>query len=110
MEEQSTIVEAQVEDVERNVQKPKADERVSFLTLFSTSEPLDVLFMVVGTISAIVTGVSIPFFNILFGRILDQLNGNTSSAQYQEKINTIVYAFVAVAGINLFTGYFQVPN
>src|SRR4051812_28074540 len=106
------IEEKDNNDVEKNADKPKAKneervERVSLFTMFSTANSLDIFFMVVGTICAIVTGVSIPFFNVLFGKILDQLNGSTSS-QFDSKINTIVFSFVTVACINLLTGYCQV--
>ena len=48
--------------------------------LFSTAEPLDYLLMFVGTIGGLISGISLPFFNVLFGQMLDALNsGNAFS-------------------------------
>ena len=76
------------------------------MQLFSTAEPLDYFFMIVGTLCAIGTGISLPFFNILFGKMLDALNGDPNSFSYQ--ITQICYAFIGVAGANILTGYCQV--
>lgn len=62
--------------------------------------------MFLGCTGGIVTGVSIPLFNVLFGQILDKLNG--SGSDFTEKVNMICIAFVAVAGANIFSGFFQV--
>lgn len=56
----------------------EATERVSLFELFSAAEPIDILFMTLGVIGGIITGLSLPFFNVLFGRILDKLNQNPS--------------------------------
>ena len=51
----------------------------TFAQLFSGLEAIDVVYIILGTLGALVTGASIPFFNVLFGRMLDALNGSTSS-------------------------------
>lgn len=42
--------------------------------LFSTAEPLDYFLMFVGVIGGLISGISLPFFNVLFGEMLDALN------------------------------------
>lgn len=59
-----------------------------------------------GTVGALVTGASMPFFNILFGEMLDELNGNPD--QFDSAINRIAYSFIVVSVINIFTGFLQV--
>jgi len=74
--------------------------------LFSAAEPYDYFLMVVGTIGALITGASIPFFNVLFGKMLDALNSDPTS--FSERISIIALNFVYVAIANLFSGLAQV--
>lgn len=74
--------------------------------LFSTAEPYDYFLMIIGTIGALITGASIPFFNVLFGKMLDALNKDPSS--FSEGIAAIALAFVWVSIANLFSGLAQV--
>ena len=46
----------------------------TFQQLFSQADSLDVTYMVLGTVGSMVTGVSLPIFNVLFGQMLDSLN------------------------------------
>lgn len=62
--------------------------------------------MTLGTLGGIITGISLPFFNVLFGKMLDALNSGRSS--FTAQINQICLAFVGVAGANLISGYCQV--
>ena len=43
--------------------------------------------MTLGVIGALLTGISIPFFNVLFGKMLDALNTEPNS--FQERIKGI---------------------
>jgi ATP-binding cassette subfamily B (MDR/TAP) protein 1 len=89
------------------VNDDKEEELTCTLTeLFSTAEPLDYLLMILGTCGGLVTGVSIPYFNVLFGDMLDALN--TEPDSFSERIGEISLSFVIVAVINLFSGLFQV--
>ncbi len=62
--------------------------------------------MFLGTLGGVVTGVSLPAFNVLFGEMLDTLNGSKSS--FSSGIANLCIAFVIIAVINLFSGFFQV--
>jgi len=82
-------------------------ERVFTLTdLFQFTTKVDVLYMTVGGIGAMITGLSIPSFNILFGEILDQLNDDGSNLQ--EGVNQVAMIFAIFAVVNFFTGIAQV--
>lgn len=77
--------------------------------MFSMAETSDVTLMVFGSIGAIVTGMSIPMSNVLFGRILDALNKNPGDQNaFSEGINVICVAFVVLGAINIVTGIVQV--
>jgi len=78
----------------------------SFSELFSNATMLDYVYMVVGIIGGLITGLSLPFFNVLFGRVLDALNGGTDSIVQQ--VNVICIAFVCVAVVNFASGFCQV--
>jgi ATP-binding cassette subfamily B (MDR/TAP) protein 1 len=60
----------------------------------------------VGTVSALLTGASIPSFNILFGRMLDKINGDQS--KFDETINLTAIILAAVGGLALLVGTLQV--
>lgn len=62
--------------------------------------------MFLGTFGAIITGVSIPLFNVLFGEIIDSLNDDPNG--FTDEINKLCIAFLVIAMANLFTGFFQV--
>lgn len=84
-------------------------ERVFTLTdLFQFTTKVDVLYMTVGGIGAMITGLSIPSFNILFGEILDQLNDDGSNLQ--EGVNQVAMIFAIFAVVNFFTGIAQVQD
>ena len=95
-------------------EKSQTDENfsksASFSQLFSGLEGFDYLYALMGTLGAIVTGASIPFFNVLFGRMLDALNPADPNATetFEKKIREIALWFVVVAGINLVSGFLQV--
>lgn len=46
--------------------------------MLDNAEPYDILLMCLGTFGGLITGASIPIFNVLFGQILDELNDNPS--------------------------------
>lgn len=74
--------------------------------VFQFTTSVDVVYMTVGGIGAIITGLSIPTFNILFGEILDELNDDGSNLQ--EGVNKVAMIFAIFAAGNLFTGMAQV--
>ena len=47
---------------------------VHYMQIFSNATTLDYLYMVTGSFGSIITGLSLPVMNVLFGRILDSLN------------------------------------
>ena len=57
----------------------KDDEKVPFYKLFSFADKLDILLMVVGTISAIGNGVSQPLMTLIFGELIDSFGGGDRS-------------------------------
>lgn len=81
--------------------------RVATLSeLFSTAEALDYLLMFGGCCGGIVTGVSIPFFNVLFGDMLDELNKDPNG--FADGIARISISFCGVAAANLLSATLQV--
>eukprot|EP01033_Poteriospumella_lacustris_P014692 gene14693-10505_t len=74
--------------------------------IFINAEPYDYLLMFMGTFGGIVTGASIPIFNVLFGQILDELNGDPDA--FDKGISQLCINFVIVAAANLLSGFCQV--
>ena len=59
---------------EKKVQKVDNQKTATFEQLFAECESYDYFLMFAGIIGGLLTGASIPFFNVLFGRMLDALN------------------------------------
>lgn len=62
--------------------------------------------MAVGTLGTIVTGSSIPAFNILFGQMMDVLNRNPSG--FESAVNQLCIYYVIVSAANIAFGFIQV--
>ena len=63
--------------------------------------------MILGSIGSMITGVSLPIFNILFGQMLDSLN-KKGVGGYQDAVNQVCISFVIVAAANVVAGTMQV--
>eukprot|EP01041_Mallomonas_annulata_P010883 gene10883-22722_t len=62
--------------------------------------------MLIGCIGGIVIGISQPYRQILFGRMLDALNKDSNS--FTDKVYEIVYEFICLAALNIISGVAQV--
>jgi len=78
---------------------------ISYLALLRAAEPVDYLFMFLGVIGALVTGLSMPYFCIIFGNMLDALNSDSS---FKNVIANLCYQFIGVSIANLLGGTAQV--
>jgi len=76
--------------------------------MLSNADWKDVVYMSLGTLGGIATGLSLPAFNFLFGEILNTLNSTESN--FSNKINTLCIYFAIIAAINLVSGFLQVPT
>mmetsp|Transcript_6665 Transcript_6665/g.5977 ORF Transcript_6665/g.5977 Transcript_6665/m.5977 type:complete len:442 (-) Transcript_6665:288-1613(-) len=74
--------------------------------LFGTADGYDIFLMIIGTIGGIITGICLPVFCILFGRILDSLNKEKSDIG--PTVDSICITFVLVGVVNIFSGLMQV--
>lgn len=87
-------------------EKAAPTKAATIAQLFSNATAFDYLLMFTGSLGAIVTGVSIPLFNVLFGRILDALNNDPNA--FDKAISKLCISFVVIAIANFFTGLLQV--
>eukprot|EP01033_Poteriospumella_lacustris_P001046 gene1046-756_t len=90
-----------------DTKEEKAPEKVATIReLFMFSDWIDYLYIFLGTLGAVVTGLCIPTFNILFGKVINTVNRDPSG--FQDTVNFLCIILVVVSGINLFSGFFQV--
>ena len=83
------------------------DKKLETLSeVFSNCTYADIILMLIGSCGSLVTGLSLPYMNILFGKIIDNLNSDTQT--FQTKINKLCFIFTMVGIINLASGFFQV--
>jgi hypothetical protein len=79
---------------------------LSIFDILTIQEPLDVVLMFFGFIAAMVTGASIPAFNVLMGQLINEINDQSSG--FGSSISVLVYALLSLALINLCSGTIQV--
>ncbi len=85
-------------------QEPVA--RISFFTYyFRHADGLDVLMVFLGILGGIVSGALIPFFQWLFGRMLDSLN---TGADIVEAVSAVAIQFAYMAALAFVVGHLQV--
>ena len=73
----------------------------SFAELFSLATPYDIVLMTLGVIGSIGTGVSIPIFNVLFGKMLE-LYGK---GLLWNIINMIHCNFIIIISVYIYVNY-----
>ena len=78
----------------------------SLLDTFQCATPADVMLMILGTLGGIVTGGSLPIFNVLFGELLDELNEDP--ATFRSAVEDLCMLLVIIAAINLVSSFLQV--
>ena len=70
--------------------KPAPVPTSTLQQMLSTADDSDKLNMILGTFGGVITGMSLPFFNVIFGRILDQLNKNPGDkGKFSDGVNTV---------------------
>ncbi|KJE91891.1 ATP-binding cassette sub-family B member 11 [Capsaspora owczarzaki ATCC 30864] len=88
------------------VSAPKAKPpRVAFKRLFRFATKVDVLLMVLGTLGAVASGASSPFFSLLFGDVIDiftqfvmQSPAAMTGDELKSKVLTYLWYFLGIAG------------
>lgn len=86
----------------------KSDATASLSEVFMNAEPFDYLLMSLGILGGAVTGLSLPAMNIVFGRLLNTINGTVESLT--EGIAKLCVIIVVIAGMNVFSGFLQVSQ
>ncbi|KAG1679148.1 hypothetical protein FOA52_000503 [Chlamydomonas sp. UWO 241] len=86
--------------------KPKTDEEVDFIKLFSSADNMDYVLMAVGTFGACVHGCAFPMFAIVFGEFADAF-GNADSPDFMDQVIKIALYFVYIAIAAMVAAYLQ---
>ena len=63
--------------------------------------------MILGTIGSLIVGISFPAMDLLFGRILNSLNGDSDLVA---QVNVLCLYLVYIAIANIVGGYVQVND
>eukprot|EP00981_Chlorochromonas_danica_P015549 scaffold13154_cov163-Ochromonas_danica.AAC.2 len=92
--------------LERSAEEEEKVKVASFVEILSNADRWDCILMLVGTAGGIITGAIIPTMNVLFGKIMDDLNGDSSDIR--KKIASLCVTLVVVAAVNFFSAMAQV--
>ncbi|KAL5182711.1 ABC transporter B family member 11 [Glycine soja] len=79
--ENTQEIEYMQQDCKKNKMKGESNKTVPFYKLFSFADSWDCLLMVVGAISAVGNGISMPLMTILIGDAIDAFGGNVDNKQ-----------------------------
>ncbi|XP_048141166.1 ABC transporter B family member 9-like isoform X1 [Rhodamnia argentea] len=72
------------------------DQKVSFFKLFAFADHLDVIFMVVGTISAVASGLAQPLMTLIFGKLINSF-GSTDRDHVVKEVSKVAVLFLYLA-------------
>ncbi len=75
------------------------NQRVPFYKLFSFADRLDVILMIVGTISAMGNGLTQPLMTLIFGQLINSF-GSSNPSNVVKEVSKVCMPFLAsLAGI-----------
>ena len=94
--------------VSANTSPLESPAKRSIWSVFRYANGSDIVLATVGTLGGAVTGGCIPLFNLLFGKILDKLNG--SDSEFREGVNEIALLFTILGIIAFFSALLQVHD
>ncbi len=109
MEKVPKVAESQGEKnaVDPAANKLEEDVKVASMSkLYGGAKGTELIMLIAGTLCAIGTGAAFPCFNILFGRMLDQINNDP--ANFDKAISETAILLSIVGGISFFISIVQV--
>ncbi|KAJ6754459.1 hypothetical protein OIU79_027135 [Salix purpurea] len=72
------------------------DQKVAFHNLFTFADRLDVVLMIVGTLSAIANGLSQPLMTLIFGQLINSF-GASDRSNIVKEVSKVALNFVYLA-------------
>ncbi|PSS28982.1 ABC transporter B family member 9 like [Actinidia chinensis var. chinensis] len=81
---------------ERRERASNGDQKVAFYRLFSFADRLDVALMAVGTISAVVTGLTQPLMTLIFGTLINSF-GDSDRSRVVHEVSKVSLKFLYLA-------------
>jgi ABC-type multidrug transport system fused ATPase/permease subunit len=88
------------------IEEKDAANPPSIRDAFYFASASDYIYAIFGSLGAFLVGCSIPIFNVIFGRMLDNLNDGLG--QLQHSVNQVAMIFAIMAGGALIIGTLQV--
>ncbi|XXG67836.1 hypothetical protein AAC387_Pa06g1090 [Persea americana] len=85
------------------------NERVALYELFTFADPLDVVLMCVGTIAAIINGLSMPLVTVIFGQMIDSF-GPSNRSNVVHEVSKAAVKFVCLAAGTGVASFLQVSS
>eukprot|EP00262_Sarcandra_glabra_P000204 TRINITY_DN1028_c0_g1_i1.p1 TRINITY_DN1028_c0_g1~~TRINITY_DN1028_c0_g1_i1.p1 ORF type:complete len:1276 (-),score=248.81 TRINITY_DN1028_c0_g1_i1:261-4088(-) len=77
-------------------EEDRGDEKVPFYKLFSFATPNDIVLMIIGTISAIGNGLSIPLMTLIFGQLINAF-GESNQQNVVDEVSKVALKFLYLA-------------
>eukprot|EP01018_Ginkgo_biloba_P014563 Gb_11202 [translate_table: standard] len=87
-----------------------AKKSVPFYKLFVLADSLDIILMVIGTVSAVANGLSFPIMTILFGKLTNAFgqNAGTDIHKVLHEVSKVALEFVYIGVVSGLVSFFQV--
>ena len=74
---------------EGKVRVNNGDQKVAFYRLFSFADRLDIMLMIVGMVSAIVTGMAQPMMTLIFGNVINSFGSTTDRSLVVHEVSKV---------------------
>ncbi|KAF5185686.1 Abc transporter b family member, partial [Thalictrum thalictroides] len=85
----------------------KDTEKVSYYKLFTFADRLDIMLMIIGTISAIANGLAQPLMTLIFGKLINTF-GSSDPSKLVSDVSKVSLDFVFLAIGAAIASFFQV--
>ncbi|XXG67844.1 hypothetical protein AAC387_Pa06g1095 [Persea americana] len=85
------------------------DKKVPFYKLFTFADKLDVVLMIVGTVAAIGSGLSLPLMTVVFGQIINSF-GDANKSNIVHVVSKVAIKFVYLAAGSGVASFLQVSS
>lgn len=95
------------QESKKNKVKDQRIKTVPFYKLFSFADSWDDFLMIVGTISAVGNGVSMPLMTIIIGDTIDAFGGNVNTKQLVHQVSKVSLKFAIMGACTFFAVFLR---
>eukprot|EP01025_Chloroclados_australasicus_P040714 TRINITY_DN4266_c0_g1_i9.p2 TRINITY_DN4266_c0_g1~~TRINITY_DN4266_c0_g1_i9.p2 ORF type:complete len:248 (+),score=15.29 TRINITY_DN4266_c0_g1_i9:85-744(+) len=87
-------------------QQPEEKPSINYFSLYRYADRVDIVLIIFGFLGAVVNGLTLPAFTVIFGELVNELGED--SPNLTEQVNDLALYFVYLAIVSWAASYFEV--